>query len=96
MTATSYWRGHAIVHDGTQWIYSDTWQPVSANKERPCGHCGRPNRADGHDACLGELPGVVNACCGHGNAAEAYVHYDDGRKLQGKAAVEAMKGGANG
>jgi hypothetical protein len=92
MTATSCWRGHAIVHDGKQWIYSDTWQAVSANKERPCGHCGQPNRADGHDACLGELPGVVNACCGHGNTAEAYVHYADGRKLQGKAAVEAMKG----
>jgi hypothetical protein len=95
MTATAHWRGHEITHDGTRWIYADTCQPVSENKERPCGHCGRPNRADGHDACLGELPGVLNACCGHGVAAEAFVQYEDGRQLQGWKAVEAMKGAGN-
>ena len=55
------------------WVYSDTGQRVAENPERPCGHCGLPNRPDGHDACLGELPGVMNACCGHGDQRDAYV-----------------------
>jgi hypothetical protein len=28
---------------------------------------------DGPDACLGLLPAVRNACCGHGDPNEAYV-----------------------
>lgn len=34
-----------------------------------------PDRADGHDACLGEIPGAVNACCGHGYIDVAYIQY---------------------
>ncbi len=43
--------------------------------DRPCGHCGLPNRSDGHDACLGVIPGAMNACCGHGNIKFAYIQY---------------------
>lgn len=55
-------RGHQI-HEtlpGT-WVYSDTGKPVAKDPNRPCGHCGRVNTAEGHDGCLGVLPGVVNA-----------------------------------
>lgn len=40
-----------------------------------CGHCNLPNRVDGHDACLGTIPGVMNACCGHGDVRCAYVQF---------------------
>ena len=32
-----------------------------------CVHCGLKKRADGCDPCLGKLPGVAAACCGHGH-----------------------------
>lgn len=30
-----------------------------------CPHCGQARM--GHDPCISNLPGVVNACCGHGD-----------------------------
>ncbi len=67
-------RGHPIVQVAPDtWVYSDTRELVAKNPNRKCGHCGLPNRSDGHDACLGTVPGAMNACCGHGNEAVAYV-----------------------
>lgn len=39
------------------------------------GYCGRCLRQvpDGVDACVGEIPGVSHACCGHGVVEDAYV-----------------------
>ncbi len=67
------WRGHPIAEVNGTWVYTDTGEPVAENKDRPCGHCKQPNRADGHDACLGEIEGALNACCGHGDPRIAYV-----------------------
>ena len=53
-------RGHLICGD----TYCDTGESTSI--ERPCPRCGEMPTEEGHDACLGTLPGVVNACCGHG------------------------------
>lgn len=33
---------------------------------RPCRRCGKAPLAGGEDACLGHIPGVTGACCGHG------------------------------
>ncbi len=72
-------RGHLTVETSDGWVYADTRELVSKNRDRPCGHCGLPNRADGHDACLGEIPGAMNACCGHGNSpSPGYVQAADG------------------
>lgn len=30
------------------------------------------------DPCLGELPGVRGACCGHGNDSIAYIGFENG------------------
>ena len=69
-------RGHDIEQDdGGRWVYVDTQQRVSENPHRDCGQCGRPVTAEGHDGCLGTLPGVANACCGHGQVQDAYVQY---------------------
>jgi hypothetical protein len=37
-----------------------------------CDRCQHPV-GDGVDRCLGTLPGVSHACCGHGDDAKAYV-----------------------
>jgi hypothetical protein len=73
-------RGHAIVtSDGTTWVYEDDGAPyVDA---RPCAACGlKPlgidpttNGLGGPDGCLGYLPGVDFACCGHGIPEDEYV-----------------------
>jgi len=68
---------------GDEWFYVDTQTPT-AGFERPCGHCGKKNTDEGHDACLGTLPGVMNACCGHGKAREAYVQFPPECVLRGK------------
>ena len=73
------WRGHEMVLVGGVWLYADTRRPVRENPDRACGHCGGPNRADDHDACLGRLPEVMNACCGHGEEAMAYIQFPNGR-----------------
>ena len=79
-------RGNLIYYDGI-WRYVDTGLPTTETwKGRACGHCLKPNREDEHDACLGELPGVINACCGHGNVREAYVQFEGGQLLQAEKA----------
>lgn len=35
------------------------------------------------DPCLGMLPGVVGACCGHGKKHKAYVQFEDGLTFRG-------------
>ena len=52
-----------------------------------CPRCGRPS--DGHDNCLGYLPGVYFACCGHG-AYEGYIYFRNGIVIRGnfKASME--------
>lgn len=57
-----------------------------------CTACGaaRPPSYGIPDPCLGMLPGVINACCGHGNRRTCYVmfangptiRYDDARAKQ--------------
>ena len=84
-------RGHRIEWRCGQWVYCDTGEPtVETWADRPCGHCGRHNTPDGHDGCLGHIPGVVNACCGHGNVDEAYVSYAIGYCLRGEKAAKVM------
>lgn len=80
-------RGHPMeTQNGDDWFYSDTKQPVSEAPNRPCGHCDKSDTAEGHDGCLGTLPGVKNACCGHGIASDAYVQFSDGSRVGGMRA----------
>jgi len=66
MSANAFSRGHAIVDldDGKGWVYADTGEPH--DDSRPCTSCGKYPTIEGHDACLGTMPGVAAACCGHG------------------------------
>lgn len=79
MTAKSKWRGHGIEsYDGAGWYYSDSGELVKLNPKRTCGHCNLPERDDECDPCLGKLPGVANACCGHGSPSESYIQFEGG------------------
>jgi hypothetical protein len=58
-----------------------------------CGQCGLSRTSEGHDGCLGRLPGdVVNACCGHnGHGEGAYIQYSDGRRIDDADALSEFK-----
>lgn len=94
MTAHGRWRGHRIEYDeeARAWRYGDG-RRVEDEPDRPCGHCGRENTPDGHDACLGTISGAQNACCGHGSDRESYVQYPDGRRISGPRAIEIFERG---
>ena len=72
MTAWAYTRGHKVIYDEFRddWYYADTFQKV--DDKRPCPKCGLLPTPKGYDACLGHLPGVRSACCGHG-VEESYI-----------------------
>ncbi len=61
MVARAFQRGQPIVFHN-QWEYLDG---VPITVERACSRCERMP-VNGHDACLGTIPGVTSACCGHG------------------------------
>ena len=77
-----------IFVDG-EWQYEDTGEPT-VGSDRPCGRCGEERTLKGHDACLGALPGVMNACCGHGEVSEAYVQMPNGETVQGQDALDLI------
>ena len=89
-------RGHKIEEiSPNRWRYSDTKEStVESWKKRPCGYCGLVFTKEGHDGCLGVLPGVMNACCGHGSSNSTYVQFLGGLILRGEEAnkkIEELK-----
>lgn len=81
------YRGHNIELIEGEWIYSDTKELVKKfHLIRTCGNCNKPRTSEGHDACLGTLKGMMNACCGHGSEEEIYVQFLDGFCIRGKDA----------
>ena len=85
-------RGHDIEFVNGKCIYSDTKEPTANNwQDRPCGRCGKHFTKEGHDACLGTLPGVMNACCGHGDNRDAYVQFLDGFSVHGEDAIVILE-----
>lgn len=61
---TSYQYGHLIEFINGTWIYSD--DKTSATISRKCKSCGKLCSLTHPDPCLGILPFVKSACCGHG------------------------------
>lgn len=63
---SSFIRGWKIIYnwDKQDWFYMDKQESIEI--ERPCIRCGKMPTKEGHDACLGNIEGVRNACCGHG------------------------------
>ncbi|KKK90130.1 hypothetical protein LCGC14_2726150 [marine sediment metagenome] len=66
MSAHALFRGHKVIwNDARNRFEYEDGIPMDA-EERPCTKCGKIAGPDGHDPCLGKLPGVKDACCGHG------------------------------
>ena len=86
MTKRSIWYGYEIEMVGEEWVFTDTGQ-FTVNSNRPCGYCHKYKTIEGHDACLGTLPGVKNACCGHGKITDAYVQKLNDEIIQGYDAI---------
>ena len=83
--ARSYYRGWLIIWTGGAWIYADTGLPLPGwgGESRPCKKCGAMMHDHEPDKCLGQLPGVDNACCGHGRPEMAYIRFTNGLSVEG-------------
>lgn len=73
MVAHGYYKGWKVYYDNG-WRYTDNGMKVT---ERPCKKCGKYATEEGHDSCLGKLPNVLSACCGHG-VKNPYIYYENG------------------
>lgn len=70
---TGHKRGNETYYDEEAQISRYVEDDVSTKEEeRPCVRCGKMpidiirETGKGIDACLGYIPGVFSACCGHG------------------------------
>lgn len=94
MAASDYYYGYPTSYVDGELRFDDTGEPVTTTyKSRPCGHCGLMATPEGHDGCLGALPGVMNACCGHGGKStnKPYVQFRDGTDLTGDEAIREIR-----
>lgn len=79
-----YWEEpswHAVDDPATVWGTRADW---------PCPKCGQYMTKDGHDPCIANLPGVKNACCGHGLGG-AYIHFEDNQVWRGGEPEEDLE-----
>lgn len=91
MSTTTYLLGHLVfrrntISQGEGWYYED-YTKAEGENIRPCKKCGKQPTAEGHDSCIANLPGVKNACCGHG-IHDAYIQFEDDRIIRGQFKVE--------
>lgn len=61
--------------------------------DRPCAACNFTcSTKYGPDPCLGWLPNVEHACCGHGDVSQAYVILESDARYDGREAILVMQG----
>lgn len=85
MCAYGLLKGHLWIQgpDGPYW--ADTKQPIT--QVRVCPRCREGRTSDMYDWCLGKLPGVVEACCGHGEE-EGYIKFRNGVIIRGHFQID--------
>ncbi|MEK6881734.1 MAG: hypothetical protein AABY22_19100 [Nanoarchaeota archaeon] len=76
-----YW-----IYTNPKWVekWLDTNKKLISQNERPCKLCGKFNIEEGeksYDPCLGKLPGVKFACCGHG-LTNGYIVFENDIKVK--------------
>ena len=82
-----YHRGYNIYADnGQPWRYTEDDKLV-AKVEKPCFRCGHVHAKEAPDRCIGHLPGVLTACCGHGEPQKAYIKFKNGARIDGEHEV---------
>ena len=88
---SDYFRGYKIHNVENKWFFNDTKKlTIETWEKRPCGYCGMYNTTEGYDGCLGILPEVINACCGHGQEDDAYLQFLDGSIIHGRKAIKMI------
>jgi len=81
--------GNIIVKVGKDnYVYEDG-EKADIKDLKGCPHCGK-KREEGssEDPCLGKLPGVLAACCGHGGVGHnrdgtGYILFENGLYIRG-------------
>ncbi len=63
-----------------EWRWADTGELIG-DERRACPLCGKTPGPHGEDGCLGELPGVIGACCGHGKH-NGYLVFENGLRIE--------------
>lgn len=59
-----------------------------------CLTCNKKGVVEGnevYDPCIGKLPNIINACCGHGHIKSAYIQFKDKTRIAGQHAINKMK-----
>lgn len=83
----SHFRGYPIIRVNGKWVYRDTGEMAGFDGTiRPCKKCGKTfggSDMGDPDPCLGNLPGVDNACCGHGVREDSYIRFTNGLVVKG-------------
>lgn len=91
----SYFRGWPIIWlgDKEQWVYENDLSPLPANGGdiRSCKKCGKIFSLESHDPCLGILPGIKQACCGHGAKGKSFICFDNGLIIRDFAIQQNME-----
>lgn len=85
-------RGNLMrMFDDRRWRWADNGRfagsMASRFGDRPCVSCKREAASDGHDPCLGRIPGAKAACCGHGGTVQPYIMWEDGSVQRGQEVV---------
>lgn len=91
----SHCRGNEIEYYDGDWHYCDSGYHTSelsgSGQFRICIKCKKGPTKEGHDGCLGTIPGAYNACCGHGEINTAYIQFTDMFCIRGQAAINIFK-----
>lgn len=89
-----YWnsdeKAYRFAKDDSLYIrFDDNDEVVEKTEvELECPKCEMKIEDDA-DPCLGYLPGVRNACCGHG-VHEGYIEFENGVRIVGNFEVESF------
>ena len=82
--------GHKIFasdEDADQGYHRDGRGRFVKVEDLRCISCKKKATKDGHDPCIANLPGVTDACCGHGRH-EGYIVFENGTTIRGFFEVE--------
>ncbi len=60
-----------------------TGELTQPREKQRCRVCKARRTKEGHDPCLGTLPGVLAACCGHGDVRRSYLLLSDMTIIRG-------------
>ena len=92
--------GHVIEDTDDGPVYQDDGSKVDGDNPRPCLGCKVKIQHGEQDPCIANLPGTLNACCGHGRertpvsgGLAGYVALRDGRtfRFPGTVGGEAVR-----